>query len=89
MVKSRPRWRHASVLIAAVVFVAGGAFTGAAQAGYWNFQGWLYPNPTEPYTYGEYTGATYNRFIRLSRSNCAPKMQIHSYFSGWYQINLG
>jgi hypothetical protein len=88
-----PRRSRRLVLLGAVTTIAVAValvFAGVARAGYWDFQGYLY-NPCCPISYGEsqpiYTGLYQ---IRISRSNCAAKMQIWGWAGGvWVQVYFG
>lgn len=79
--------RTAVTLLAAFTLAGWGA--SSARADYWDYSGWLYPNPTYPFLWqegaGPYNGVLY---FRLSRSNCHPKMQIHTYSGTWYQVAI-
>lgn len=59
---------------------------------YWDFQGYLY-NPCCPIQYAEsnptYDGNNGYWQIRLSRSNCSAKLQIHYVVGYWEQEYVG
>ena len=89
------RLRALSVrVLACMTLVVSLAMVSPANAGhsYWDFHGWLNPASSGdvPYQYGRTHYSDYGlRWIRLNRSNCNAKVQLHYRSGGWDQVYIG
>jgi hypothetical protein len=70
-----------AILIAALILTV---VAPASAAAYWDYQNWLDPG----FSYGEGQGQVGTWWIRLSRSNCRAKMEVHARYGTWAGVEF-